>query len=240
MTPNPYQNICLFNEVDTSIRLIKKGFAELQQINGSNDFYHPPILLISSGFERLMKCILCLRHLHIEKKYPPSRHLIKCGGKKGHDLSELLQHIIDICEETDYGAKRPAIRDDMNFLIKNLRLHNIIQILSDFAQGGRYYYLDTVTNGNSGFDEPGDKWQELETEICLENKEIKKLMKDPKKADEMYIEINKILIIYLERFARALCRIFTLGALDKIAGQCYSYISDFLNLMDENLGKTDY
>jgi len=65
-----------------------------------------------------------------------------------------------------------ATRDDMDFLINNTRLHKIIKILSDFAQGGRYYDLNIVTNGHSGFDEPKDKWEELETEICLENKQI--------------------------------------------------------------------
>ena len=54
------KKISLINEVETAINLLKKGMAELQQISGANDFYHTPILLLSSGFERLIKCLICL------------------------------------------------------------------------------------------------------------------------------------------------------------------------------------
>lgn len=70
MPPDVIQNIRLLDEVDISARLIKKGFSELQQINGGNDFYHPPILLISSNFERLMKCIICYWELKTNGNYP--------------------------------------------------------------------------------------------------------------------------------------------------------------------------
>ncbi len=50
----------LLKEVETSIKLLNKGMGDLQKISVSNDFYHAPILLLSSGFERLIKCLLCL------------------------------------------------------------------------------------------------------------------------------------------------------------------------------------
>ena len=45
----------LQNEVDTAIKLIKKGLAELQNIGSSNDFYYPPIIFISNGFEKFLQ-----------------------------------------------------------------------------------------------------------------------------------------------------------------------------------------
>jgi hypothetical protein len=236
MTPSAIQNISLVNEVYNSTMLIKKGFAELQQISGSNDFYHPPILLISSGFERLMKCIICYRHLKVDEEYPPMRVLTDAG----HNLDVLLQKIIEICNEFDSYNDRPATRDDLDFIKNNAKLHSIIEILSGFAQGGRYYNLNIVTAGESEFEEPKDKWEELETEIVQDDPELKELMKDLKKTDEMYQRINTILMQYLERFARALSRIFTLGELHSDAGRCYGLINDFLNIMDKDLGRKKY
>jgi len=240
MPPTIVQNIKLLDEVDISIRLIKKGFSELQQISSSNDFYHPPILLISSGFERLMKCIICYWELKENGNYPSRNRLRSKGGRNGHDLNILLQNIIDICNSFESYEDRPATRDDLDFIINNERLHRIIEILSGFAQGGRYHNLDVVTDGNSQFEDPKDKWEELETEIVNEDPSLSKLMKDPKKTDEMYKKINTILIIYLERFVRALSRIFTLGELHEDAARCHGFIKDFLNIMDDKLGKNKY
>jgi len=232
MKPSAKQNIRLLDEVYTSTMLIKKGFVELQKISGGNDFYHPPILLLSNGFERLMKCIICYRHLKVKNIYPP----IDVFKKASHNLNILLKDIIQICSELKSYKDREATRQDLDFLMNNARLHRIVEILSDFAQGGRYYNLDIVCKGNSTYSDPKDNWEELETEIVKEDPKITELMKDPTKSDEMYQRINMILMKYLERFARALSRIFTLGEIHKDAKKCYSYISDFLNLRDNDLG----
>jgi hypothetical protein len=60
MSNTTLRKICLLNEVDASIKLLKKGMSDLQNISAKNDFYHAPILMLSSGYERLIKCLLCL------------------------------------------------------------------------------------------------------------------------------------------------------------------------------------
>ena len=236
MNPSTLQNIRLLDEVYTSTMLIKKGFAELQRISGSNDFYHLSILLISSGFERLMKCIISYWYLKKYDYYPP----IDVFKKTGHDLDVLLEKIVQICSQFGSYQSREATRRDMDFLINDARLHRIIEILSDFSQGGRYYNLDVVSTGTSKFNAPKDKWEELETELVHEDQHLSELMKDPLKLDEMYQRINMILMKYLERFARALSRIFTLGDIHEEAKKSYSYISDFLNIRDDELGTKKY
>jgi len=236
MISSNIRNIRLLNEVDNSVRLIKKGFSELQHINCADTPYHIPILLISSGFERLMKCIICYWHLKKNKKYPSNKRLRELG----HRLDILLQEIVDICKQFGNYDNRKATTEDLDFLKNNKRLHNIIRILSEFADGGRYYNLDIVSQGNSEYSEPEDKWREFETEIIKEDPEFAELIKNPAKSDEMYDKINKVLMTYLERFARALSRIFTLGELHPDAKRCYSYISDFLNIMDKDLGVKKY
>jgi hypothetical protein len=45
------RNIALIEELETSVRLLKLGFGEYQNLGGANDFYYLPFQLISSGFE---------------------------------------------------------------------------------------------------------------------------------------------------------------------------------------------
>jgi len=67
---NIQQKVALALEIKTSVKLLCLGLAELQGIDGANDFYHLPFLLISSGFERLMKCIICLKRLKDTGRFP--------------------------------------------------------------------------------------------------------------------------------------------------------------------------
>lgn len=235
----------LINEVDSSIRFIKKGLGELQQISGANDFYYPPIMLISSGFEKLMKCILCYYIKETKSRFPDNKYLLNFSSAKndkkgkGHNLWAQLENIISICKEMNYG-KSVATKNDIDFLISDDYLHKIIRILSDFAQGGRYYNLDIVTEGNSRFIDPSDNWAELEMNVIKEYDELEILMKDLTKIDELYKEINKHLIICLEKFVRALSRLFTLAELGNEAKKCTGIISDFLFLEDSELGTIKY
>ena len=52
--------VALYEELRTSRGLIRAGFGHLQEIDGGNDFYHLPHLLMASGIEKLMKCYIML------------------------------------------------------------------------------------------------------------------------------------------------------------------------------------
>ena len=225
-------------EVETSIRLIRKGMAELQGISGANDFYHVPILLLSSGYERLIKCLLCLAS--IDEKGEIKEIPYEKKGRRGHDLDLLLNKLLEICEEKDYSSKFPAAKEDINLLKNDKKLRKIVSILSEFAQSGRYYNLDMFIDGKSDYDKSEDKWEELETAIALSRKDISKKIKTPGELGHIYTEINKEFIIVLEKFARALARLFTLGDFGKFAKQISPYVHDYLFLKDEELGNRDY
>ena len=53
MNDEVIRKLSLNEELNTSVRLIKLGFSEYQNLDMSNDFYYLPFQLISSGFERL-------------------------------------------------------------------------------------------------------------------------------------------------------------------------------------------
>ena len=58
--------------------------------------------------------------------------------------------------------------------------------------------------------------------------------------EELYEKIGTRLISRLERFARALCRLFTIGGLGPEAAQYTGIIAPFLFLSDDKLGTRSY
>ncbi len=84
MNDETLQHIRLLEELRIAIGLLKGGLRELQHIDGANDFYHLPLLILSSGFERLMKVIICFHSHETNGSYPPKFPWLE--GKHGHDL----------------------------------------------------------------------------------------------------------------------------------------------------------
>lgn len=224
-------------EVETSIKLLKKGMGDLQKISGVNDFYHAPILLVSSGYERLIKCLLCLAFMDDNGEF--KEHPYETSRKKGHNLDYLLDSLLSVCAEKNYSSRFPAAKADIDFLSKDTDLRKIISILSDFAQGGRYYNLDIVLKGTSTYEDPARGWDEIETTILQTRKDLLKKLSDGD-LDDAYKEINRELIITLERFARALARLFTLADFGDFAKRASPVVYDYLMLMDKDLGARNY
>lgn len=94
MSPTTLQNSALIQEVSISIHLIHAGLGQLQLIGRGNDHYHLPFLSLASGLERLMKTILCLKHLHTKGEFPSDK-IWWAKGSKGHDLEKLLNDVRD-------------------------------------------------------------------------------------------------------------------------------------------------
>jgi len=135
------QHIAIGQEVRISIELIQAGLGQLQKIDGANDFYHLPILSLASGFERLMKTVICFHVLHMTADYPTESPWP--SSKKGHDLEYLLDKITSKCFSNDY-LKLACAQVDLKYLCDDVLLKNAIRILSQFGMDNRYYYLNIV------------------------------------------------------------------------------------------------
>ena len=231
-----YREICLFMEVETSVKLLKKGMGDLQNIGSANDFYYAPILLLSSGYERLIKCLLCLAFMDENMNFTETPYHPK--GRGGHDLDLLLKKLLALCEQKNYSSRFPAAKVDFDLLDKDKDLRKIVSLLSSFAQGGRYYNLDIVLKGTSKYKDPTTMWQEIEMVILQRNDLLKKL--NDNDTYNIHREINRELIITLEKFARALSRLFTLADFGDFAKQASPLVYDYLMLMDKDLGTRDY
>lgn len=232
-----YRKICLLMEVETSIKLLKKGMGDLQRISGANDFYHAPILLLSSGYERLIKCLLCLALMDDAGFFQSIPY--EKFKRKGHDIEYLLHKLLSICSKKEYSSKFVAAKTDIDFLSDDKRLRKIITLLSEFAQGGRYYNLDIVVDGSSSYKNPSDVWEELETSIIKDKGDFKTKINE-RDIGALYEEVNRELVITLEKFTRVLARLFTKADFGDFARQVSPLVYDYLMLRDNDLGKRDY
>jgi hypothetical protein len=231
------QKMFLMEETKLAINCVIKGLGDLQRIDAVNDFYHAPLMFLSNGYEKLLKCILSFINLNedgIVAKTP-----FETKGRKGHDIGILLEILIEELQNCNYESRSQLTRKDMEFLIDNQQLKEIIESLSDFSQGGRYYYLDIVLEGKSSFKDPVKTWEMFETNIV---KNDPKLLKALVNGDvtEIYKVVVPTLIRTLERFTVALSRIFAFGRFNKEMRMMAIQVHFFLMLEDKDLGKTDY
>lgn len=236
--PTTLQNVMIGEELLTAMRLLKTGLRELNRITGATDFFHLPILLLASGFERLMKTVICCHGLETTGDYPDRGVLPK--GKRGHDLVWLLDRVTQRCFSDAYLERIPAARTDIEFLRNDQKLAKIVRILSDFGQSARYYNLNVVLGEADPGPSPNDEWQKLEMEVLQEDPSWVSRIADPKQSDAVHRQINTELTVQCEKLARSLSRLFAIGGLGAQAKQISPYTFHFLGLMDEQLGKTDY
>ena len=236
--PTKLQKMMIGEELLTAGRLLKYGLRELNRMDEATYFFHLPLQLLASGFERLMKAVICCHRLETTGEFP--KRNIFPSGKQGHDLVYLLDMITKECFSDEYVEDIPAAKKDIHFLRNDPRLRTIVQILSDFGQGARYYNLNVVLGEADPGPSPEDEWQKLEMEILKEDPNGSDAIRDPTNSDSIHEQINIKLTVHCERFARSLCRLFTIGGLGELAKQISSYAHHFLFLMDDQLGKTDY
>ena len=232
------QKVAMGEELRTAISLLVCGLRELKRLDGANDFYHLPLLLLASGFERLMKTIICC-HYHANNGKFPDRYIFT-KDKKGHDLVHLLKMITCECYSETYLTRVPAARADIEFLRSDSKLRKVVEILSEFGQGARYYNLNVVLGEPDQGPSPEDEWQKLKIVILQEHPNWERMIADPTQSSAMYQHINTGLTVPCERFARALSRLFTIGGLGELARCISPYTRHFSGLMDEHLGKTNY
>ncbi len=232
------QELSIDDELLTAIRLLKCGLRELNRMDGANDFYHLPILLLASGLERLMKTVICCHHLEINGVFPKRDIFPK--GKFGHDLIYLLDIITKDCFSDEYLAKIPVAKQDIKFLRNNRQFRGIVKILSDFGQSARYYNLNVVLGEEDPGPSPEGEWKRLETEIFKEDPNWDQTIQDSSQSEGIHDRINRKLTIHCERLARSLSRLFTIGGLGNEAKRISPHTRDFRSLTDEQLGMKDY
>ncbi|MGB2808579.1 MAG: hypothetical protein WBC22_12620 [Sedimentisphaerales bacterium] len=227
----------LHDELLIAFNLIEIGFGEFQNIDSENDFYHLPFQLVSSGFERLMKCHICLGYHEQNGAYPESKYLKQCGGRNGHDLVKLKNKILSDFFSTN---NIPALTEDHVFLTSDNELENLIALLSEFGKYARYYNFDVVTSATKPSIDVKSLWADYENSVIHSNPDLLDKVTSYEFTNEVFQAVNREIIIRFEKFVRAIGRQFTMGRLGAKAMQFSSTLNPFIMLMDDLLGSKDY
>jgi len=226
------KHFALLEELDTSDKLIKLGFGELQNININNDFYFLPFQLLSQGFERFMKAYICLGHYHKYQKLPNAKYIKGIG----HDLEKLLKEII---ENYFIDFERQQFDLDDKFIKTDTDLKELLFILSEFGKLARYHNFDLITdNAKIGIDTKS-LWEKFENKI-LDDKDFEKLMGFDSD-HEVYQKVSNHIIIVFEKFVSALSRQFIFKCLGQLGLQLSATTAfNFGMLYEKDFGKKDY
>jgi hypothetical protein len=238
MTDQVIQDIHLIEELTTTVNLIEIGFGEFQNINSENNFYFLPFQLLSSGFERLMKCHICLGYHEQNAKYPDFKYLKESGGKNnGHDLVELKAKIVSDFFQT---KNIPALVEDYDFLVNDNDLNCLIDLLSEFGKFARYYNFDVVTSSSKPSKDVKSLWDSYVMKSIQSNPDLAHKLGNIESQNEVIQTVYREIIIRFERFVRAISRQFTIGQLGVKARQYSPTLYPFIMMSDEHLGNTDY
>lgn len=222
----------LLEEFETSDKLIKLGFGELQNINLNNSFYFLPFQLLSQGFERFMKAYICLGHFHVKNELPNFKYLKKLG----HDLEKLLSEIID---KYYFHYNGPQYNLDNEFLKNSSDLKELLFMLSEFGKLSRYHNFDIITNNTKIGVDVNKLWEKFENSL-INSKDYENLMNFDL-MQEVYYKISNHIIIVFEKFVSALSRQFVFKCLGQQSiVTTASTFTDFGMLYEQDFGKKDY
>lgn len=237
MSSKLQKTLALEHELLNAVRLIKAGMGQLQSLGGGNDFYHLPLLTLASGFERFMKVTLCFREIEVTGKFPTKKTFP--SGRDGHDLKLLLKRIQEECFLNEYVRSVHVGQMDFEYL-RSSEFTSFISVLSDFGQAARYYNFDVIIGRSPQTEDPEAAWQQLETEIVLSRVDLVREVEEDPASQRFHEEINIEVVSRLERFARALARLYTIGRIGKEAKRHLGHISFFLHVSDADLGRRRY
>ena len=133
----------LNNLLNRSLKLIRLGIRKLENVKNINhDDYYFVFLYLSIGLELLMKIMISIKLFENKKSFPTEKDL----RDMSHNLDKLRKEIIksyDTISE-DNLKKYQMLKNDKVFISKNVVLIKLIELISEFAIGGRYFELDFV------------------------------------------------------------------------------------------------
>ena len=231
-TLSPIQVFALSQEAQAVVYLSQRGISELHSINAANDFFHLPMQLLAQGFERLLKLTYALAYLKQHGKLPEPKNI----RRYSHNLSLLTDDLVALVVAEDDYIRRPAVQADIDFIRNDTDLRRILDLLSTFGTWSRYYRLEEFLDPDSvnASADPDRAWEAHESEIIKRDPDWLDKLKPGD--DRVFREATSTIAGLLERYGRAITRMWTLGAVDKAAQAHVGVIMGFLFLRDDELG----
>lgn len=230
------QKLALIQELGDATRLIELGIASLHELSGSNDFSHGGLQLLSQGIERLVKLTLIVGQSAAGKPLMTPKEMKKSFR---HGIDGLHAAVLEMVDRVSTYRDRPIVIDDLQFMRDDHDLKRIIRLLSDFSQRDRYYQLNVVLDPTSADPDmdPQRIWGQLETDFLKRRPALlEHLTEIP--SEELHRTINQDVTRVLDRYLRAISRMWFLGALGPSGPQYASgcHLTEITLLRDEQLG----
>ncbi len=237
MNINFNQVVSFDDEIRLSMECIRAGIKYFSNSGYTTITYFLPLLLLSAGYERILKLLFIFNEIQNNKKPPDNKRLRSLD----HGISSILNEVINIAEKSNIYKQIPDRINDINFLKDNC-LQKFIKILSEFAKDTRYFNLNTITEAKLQHSKPEELLSFFREYIIESNPEIKnKITNENFDTKILYQEINKFIVELLQKFTRVICFFFTQGAFGIEARQ-YSagLLEPFLSLKDTELSIIKY
>ena len=160
---DPNRNLAFISETETAVALLDEGIGRIASWDGGEDRRIVALHLLAQGFERFLILTHALVQLSSEGALPTRKQV---QDQFRHDLTKMLDEIVEECRRDGTYIARPAIQSDIDFLTNDEHWRDMLSVLSDLCSGGRYHDLDTMLDGQSPWQSPMDRWQSLEMTYC--------------------------------------------------------------------------
>lgn len=237
MTVTPFDNLSFdqknatHEEVRIALDHLKFGLKLLRDFSGLPSEFHAPLLLLTSGFERLLKLILCLDFLNRTGGYPDwGAFSVRW---RSHRLRELLRDVVLVMDACPRWQSASALKDDRTFVSSDSDLLELIQLMQEFGSASRYHNLDVITSKPDPERDPEQVWKD-HREAYWDKVSPPDYIPD---SSEFHDRVNIYWIALLQRLARALSRMFTFDALGDTGRRSSVVVisNPFLTLDDRDL-----
>lgn len=230
------EELALAQEVYLGIYLIEFGLFTLNRIQNVE---HLPLLLLSSGIERMLKLIIIFDFLKTKNRFPEEKEYYE-KNLKTHNICFLLDEVLKISDQRQYHESGNEAQADLSFLrsAQENSLEEILRIFSEYANQGRYYNLNVLVQSSRSTEDPMLVFE------CYRNRLIEEIFRTCNFSDckipeqknyKAELIANEQITELLQRSTRALCRLMHWEMPAKLADKTIPLLSDFLELKDIDL-----
>jgi hypothetical protein len=223
--------LLVITELGAAVDLVVGGLTGLFPSSTRRPDREATMQQLASGFERLLKLTFIQASLHQLGERPSGGRMARSYG---HRLLPLTDDLVELASSVPLYADRPIVKDDLGFIRSDMGLRRLLEILGNFGQRGRYSNLDGLLD-SAKIDpdsEPRRQWSDVETELVMARSDWVEIAQSSRLESVVTFEVAG----RLQRFARALAFMWTLGALGDHGPRHGGELGPILRARDEQLG----
>lgn len=214
----------LSNELDIASSLLFNGFEKLQEMKFEYYTYFVPSLLISNGFERLLKVLILFREHNLNGSFPDEG---KWKKLKSHKITELYNNVVESLKNCSWHKTKPLGITFLEFYA-NGELIRLLEIFEEFANQTRYYNINVVVESNTS-NSPYEQFRAFR-ESYWSNPEIQQLGTQPNQ-DEYFETLHNRWVLILKQCTHQLTYAFTMGCFgDDIRSYSTNFVKTHQNV----------